>query len=113
MAKGRNEYAEYIVDRLAGLGNVSYQRLFGGYGVSCDGLTFALIADDTLYFKVDDSNHEMYDGAGAGHFPHPISYREVPAEVFEDMAKLYEWAEISIAIAKAKAKTKKKKKRTK
>jgi DNA transformation protein len=111
MVKSKNDYADFIVDKLAGLGDVSYQRLFGGYGVSCEELTFALIADDTLYFKVDDSNREMYDIAGAGYFPHPISYREVPTEVFEDMAKLYEWAEISIGIAKEKAKAKQKKKR--
>lgn len=108
MVKAKNDYADFIVDKLAGLGNVSYQRLFGGYSVSYEGLTFAMIADDTLYFKVDDSNREKYDEAGAGHFPHPISYREVPSEVFEDTAKLYEWAEISIGIAKVKAKKKKK-----
>jgi DNA transformation protein len=108
MARARDEYVNFIVDRLAGLGDVYCQRLFGGYAVFHEGLTFALIADDTLYFKVDDTNRWMYDEAGSGHFPHPISYREVPADVFEDPARLYEWAEISIGIARAKAEKKRK-----
>jgi TfoX/Sxy family transcriptional regulator of competence genes len=52
----------------------------------------------------------MYEKAGSTRFPHPISYWQVPDEVFEDTAKLWEWANISIAIAQAKAKPKKKRK---
>jgi DNA transformation protein len=106
MVKGKNDYVDFVVDRLAGLGNVYSQRLFGGYAIFHEGLTFALVADDVLYFKVDETNKEMYDKAGSSHFPHPISYREVPADVFEDIDRLYEWAEISIGVAKAKAKKK-------
>ena len=82
--------------------------MFGGYGIFHQGLMFALMADDVLYFKVDETNREMYEKAGSSKFPHGISYWEVPTEVFEETAKLYEWAEISIGIAQAKAKAKKK-----
>ena len=106
MAKAKNDYANFIVDKLAGLGEVNGRAMFGGYGIFHQGLMFALMADDVLYFKVDETNREMYEKAGSGKFPHGISYWEVPTEVFEDMAKLYEWAEISIGIAQAKAKKK-------
>ena len=111
MAKAKSDYVDYIVDKLAGLGDVHSRAMFGGYGIFHEGLMFALISDDVLYFKVDDTNREMYEKAGSNKFPHGISYWEVPTEIFEEQAKLYEWAEISIDIAKAKAK--KKKKRTK
>ena len=78
--------------------------MFGGYGIFHEGLMFALKADDILYFKVDDSNRDMYEKAGSNKFPHGISYWEVPAEVFEDVDKLHKWANISIAIAQAKKK---------
>ena len=73
--------------------------MFGGYGIFHEGLMFALISDDTLYFKVNDSNRARYQEAGSRPFPHGISYWEAPAEVLEDDSKLQEWATVSINIA--------------
>jgi len=108
MAKAKDDYVNYIVDKLSGVGDVSSRAMFGGYGIFNEGLMFALISDGVLYFKVDDSNREMYEKAGSSKFQHGISYWEVPTEIFEDTAKLYEWANVSIEIAQAKAKKKRK-----
>lgn len=110
MPKAKDDYADYIVDKLAGLGDIHSRAMFGGYGIFHEGLMFALISDGVLFFKVDDTNRRMYEKAGSNKFQHGISYWEVPTEVFEDTAGLYEWANISIGIAQAKARTKKKKK---
>ena len=109
MTKAKDEYADFIVEKLSGIGEVSHRAMFGGYGIFHQGLMFALISDGVLYFKVDDSNRGMYEKAGSSKFQHGISYWEVPTEVFEDTAMLYEWANISIGLAQAKARTKKKK----
>lgn len=77
--------------------------MFGGYGIFHEGLMFALIADDTLYFKVDESNRDMYEKTKSNPFPHGISYWEVPVEIMEDKDRLGEWARISIDIAHRKA----------
>lgn len=106
MAKAKDDYAIYIVDKLSGIGGVTSRAMFGGYGIFNEGLMFALISDGVLYFKVDDSNRKMYQEADSSIFPHGISYWEVPAEILEDTSRLYEWAGISIAIAEAKAKKK-------
>ena len=103
MTKVKDDYVIYIVDKLSGIGDVSSRAMFGGYGIFNEGLMFALISDGVLYFKVDDSNRKMYEKADSSKFQHGISYWEVPTEVFEDTAKLYEWANISIGIAQAKA----------
>lgn len=108
MNKTKDEYAKFIVEKLSGVGEVSSRAMFGGYGIFHEGLMFALISEGVLYFKVDDSNREIYEKAGSHKFPHGISYWEVPAEVFEDTARLYEWANVSVAIAKAKAEKKRK-----
>jgi DNA transformation protein len=108
MLRAKDDYANYIVDKLLGIGDVSSRAMFGGYGIFNEGLMFALISDGVLYFKVDDSNRGMYEKAGSSKFPHGISYWEVPTEVFEDTARFYEWADISIGIARAKAKKKRK-----
>ena len=108
MPKAKDDYADYVVEKLSGLGAVHSRAMFGGYGIFHEGLMFALISEGVLYFKVDDSNREMYEKAGSHVFPHGISYWEVPTDVFEDTARLYEWAGISIALAQAKARKKKK-----
>ena len=50
-----NDFLAYVIDQLGGRG-YSSRRMFGGVGLYSGELFFALIADDTLYFKVDDSN---------------------------------------------------------
>ena len=54
----RNEYLQYVLEQLAALPRVTSRHMFGGFGLYCDGLFFALIFSDTLYFKVGDANRE-------------------------------------------------------
>lgn len=97
--KRTSEYLDYVMEKLNPLGQIKSRAMFGGYGIFHEGVMFALIADDTLYFKVNESNRDDYRRAGSQPFPHGMSYWEVPAEVLEDNSKLHEWAESSIAIA--------------
>ena len=100
------EYHQFVMQKLEPLGDVDSRAMFGGYGIFHQGRMFALIADDTLYFKVNESNQSMYQEADSKPFPHGISYWEAPAELLEDDDKLYEWADISIKIAHEVALTK-------
>ena len=63
--KVSNEYLQFIMQKLDSLGYVTSRAMFGGYGIFHEGLMFALIADDTLYFKVNESNRAMYEKAGS------------------------------------------------
>ena len=94
-----NEYLQFIIQKLNPLGNVMSRAMFGGYGIFHEGVMFALIADDTLYFKVNETNRAMYKQAGSKPFPHGISYWEVPADLLEEDNRLHEWANVSIKIA--------------
>ena len=82
--------------------------MFGGYGIFYEGSMFAVISEDTLYFKVNKSNRAMYEKAQSKPFPHGISYWEVPAEVIEENSKLLDWANLSIGIALSVPKKKRK-----
>ncbi len=109
-------YLDYVLEQLSSAGAVTSKRMFGGVGIYLDGLFFALIDDDTLYFKVDDSNRADYEAAGMGPFKpfgddsHVMSYYEVPIEILEDHDRLRLWAERACAVAKAKRPSGKKKK---
>jgi DNA transformation protein len=95
-----DEFLDYVIDQLAGWGEVSARRMFGGAGHYCDSVMFGLIADDVAYLKVDDSNREDFVKAGSSAFnPYPekdksvvMSYYEIPADVLEDAELLCKWA---------------------
>ena len=100
------EFLNFVMEKLLPIGGIKSRAMFGGYGIFHEGLMFALISEDTLYFKVNDSNRYSYEKAESKPFPHGISYWEVPTEVLEDNVKLHEWANISIQIAHEAAKRK-------
>ena len=102
-------YLVYVLDQLSSLGDVSSRRMFGAVGLYHGDRFFALIDNDTLYFKVDDSNRADYLSRGMNAFrPFPdkpdmsMSYFEVPADALEDAQELAVWARKSIAVAAKK-----------
>jgi DNA transformation protein len=106
-----NEYLQYVLEQLSALTNVTSRRLFGGIGLYSEGFFFGLIDNDTLFFKVDDSNRSDYVARGMAAFrPFPdkpdlsMSYFTVPADALEDADELAAWARKSVTVAIATAK---------
>ena len=115
----KNDYCSYVLDQLDALSGLHVRAMFGGYGIFRDGTIFAIIVDDTLFFKVGPLNQAKYEAAGSTPFtyqakgrPRPVamSYWLVPPEVLEDASKITEWAEdayrVSLAGKKLKPKSK-------
>lgn len=104
-----DEYLTYVLDQLACVGPVHSKRMFGGVGLYLHSVFFALIADDALYFKADDSNRSDYEKGGMSPFrpfadkPTVMQYYEVPVEVLEDREKLWEWADKALRVAEKEA----------
>jgi len=42
---------DYIVEQIATAGSVSARKMFGEYGIYCDGKLVALVCDDQLFVK--------------------------------------------------------------
>jgi DNA transformation protein len=100
-------FRTFIVDQLSrGVPAVRARSMFGGVGIYSGERFFALIADDTLYFKVDDSNRRDYEARGMGPFrPYGeggevMQYYQVPEDLVEDPEALRRWAEKSLAVAR-------------
>lgn len=104
-----DEYLAYVIDQLEYLGPVTSRRMFGGAGLYFAGLFFAVVADDVLYFKVDDSNRPDYEAQGMEAFrPFPdkstvMSYYQVPIDVLESKETLKDWAGKALSAAERKA----------
>lgn len=100
------DFCEYVIGQLAQAGRVTSRRMFGGLGLYLDGLFFALVDDDVLYFKTGDSTRQRYERAGTRPFcPYPdqpdksMGYWEVPADVLEDPEELAAWAREAMQVA--------------
>ncbi len=55
----RVEFMEYVADQLSEAGAITYRKMFGEYGVYCDGKIFALVCDDTLFLKITEAGRAM------------------------------------------------------
>jgi DNA transformation protein len=109
-----NSFVTFVQDQLHDLG-VSPRRMFGGYGLYHQGVFFAIVAGDQLYFKTNEQNRSDYVENGMGPFqPNEkqtlSSYYEVPVEVIEDGEQLAEWARKAIAAQEAEKRSGKGKK---
>jgi DNA transformation protein and related proteins len=101
-------FIEYLKDLLDSLGPVTVRRMFGGAGMFGDGVMFALILDDTLYFKADDSNRPDFEAEDLAPFSYAtkdgrhtiMSYWRCPDRLFDDPDEMTIWAGKALAAAR-------------
>ncbi len=111
-----DDYLEFVREQLERLGTIAVRRMFGGAGIYYSGHFFAIVVDDVLYFKVDDSNRSDYEAAGMEPFTFTangktsvMSFYEVPGEVLENREQAKHWALKAVGVAQAAKKKKSKK----
>jgi DNA transformation protein and related proteins len=101
-----SELVAHCLELLAPLGRVRARRMFGGHGLYCDDLFFALIARDRLYLKADGHTQATFAAAGCEPFVYSarsgattMGYWTVPAEAMESPALMQPWARQALAAA--------------
>jgi DNA transformation protein len=110
-------YRDFVLEQLGRVIPVTGKSMFGGVGLYADGLFFALIAEDRLYFKVDDTTRPDFERFGMEPLrpfgeDSGMGYYEVQADVMEDPVQLAPWMRKAIDVA-ANAKGKQKRNRVK
>jgi len=80
------------------LGRIETRRMFGGHGVWHEGRMIALVARDMLYLKADAESAAHFDRLNLPPFTYerqgkamPMSYRQAPADLFEDREEAALW----------------------
>ncbi len=107
------EYRLDVEEKLSAVAPITTKPMFGGVGIYSEGLFFALIAEDKLYFKTDDSNRGDFEAAGMEPFypydsPKPMKYWELPPGVLEDEKELAPWVDKALRVAESAKRTRKK-----
>lgn len=100
------EFLAHLKEQLTDIGPVAVRRMFGGAGIFYDGMMFALVANDTMYFKADAENDQRFEDLGLSHFSYEakgqrreLSYRRAPEEVLDEKDAMTDWARPAIAAA--------------
>ena len=96
----RSDFVELVTEQMAFVGGLRIRAMFGGYGIYQDDCMFALIADDRLYFKADDTTRAGFEAKGLRPFTYgargktmTMQYYEAPPDVFEEQAAMRIWVQ--------------------
>jgi len=93
------QFIDYLHEIFAEFGDITVKKMFGGQGIFFDELMIGLVADDTLYLKVDAESKLVFDERGLGPFKYQkggkmvaMSYRLAPEEALDDPSEMAAWA---------------------
>ena len=110
-----SEYVEYLKEVFVQFGLIQPRRMFGGYGIFHKGLMFALVADNALYLKADETISQHFTERELEQFSYEkkgksfkMSYYMAPEDIFDDPEEAKIWADRSYAAAVRSNKPKRK-----
>lgn len=103
-------FADYCCELLSSVGPCRARRMFGGFGISTEGLTIAIVADlgsgDRLWLKADEATRRGFEEAGGERFTYvmqgvarSMNYYTVPEEALESPQLMAPWARQALASA--------------
>lgn len=101
------DFKAFIVEQMQGFASVTLQPMFGGAAVKHNGLTFALLDDDTLYLKADERNRPDFEAEGLPPFTYQSKngpmlikgYHRAPPRCLDDPDEMTHWCRRSYEAA--------------
>lgn len=109
-ATASRAFADYCCELLASTGPCVAKRMFGGWGLSTDGLTLAIIADlgagERLYLKASDDTRAQFEAAGCARFVYEakgksvgMNYYSAPEDAMDSAHAMAPWARLALECA--------------
>jgi len=120
MATHQNEFANYCCELLSTAGPCVMKRMFGGYGISTDDLSIAIVADlgegEKLWLKASPESIPTFEAAGCQRFTYTaqgkirsMAYYSAPDDAMESVPEMAPWARLALQAALAARQPPKKK----
>jgi DNA transformation protein and related proteins len=111
-------FKEFLIDQMAGFGPVTIRSMFGGAGVYHGGVMFALIDDEVLYLKADNTTKAAFVAENLSQFTYlakggkkmEMAYWRIPERCFDDPDEMAKWCRVAYGVALNAAAKKKPKK---
>jgi DNA transformation protein and related proteins len=110
MATTLSPSAHYACELLSSVGPCVAKRMFGGWGISTDGLTVAILADlgqgETLWLKAHEQTRAQFVAEGCQRFCYDsktgtrgIDYYSAPEAAMDSPALMAPWARLALQAA--------------
>ena len=98
---------------------MTIRRMFSGFGISADGINFALALRGGLYLRADEQTIPRFEAEGSKPFQYQArtktvtvaSYWQLPERLYDDPEELTGWARAALAAAQRAALAKGRKER--
>jgi len=98
---------EFLSELFAGFGPVTIRRMFSGFGISADGINFALVLRGAVYLRADENSIPRFESEGSKCFQYEMrgklrmigSYWQLPERLYDDPDEVTEWARVAHAAA--------------
>ncbi|MDD4736046.1 MAG: TfoX/Sxy family protein [Kiritimatiellae bacterium] len=105
------DFVEFVVQQMESAGEITYKKMFGEYGLYCDGTIMALVCDDQLFIKPTEAGRSFIKKVNEAP-PYPGAK---PYLLIEDQLDDREWISSLVKqtvkeLSKTEPKTKRKKK---
>jgi len=102
---------DFLIDLFADFGPVTIRPMFSGFGISADGINFAMALRAGLFFRADEQTIPRFEAEGSKAFQYQTStktvtvnsYWQLPARLFDDPEELTGWARAALAAAQRAA----------
>jgi DNA transformation protein len=102
---------DFLIDLFSDFGPVTIRRMFSGFGISADGINFALALRGGLYFRADEQTIPRFEAEGSKPFSYQTkaktvtvgSYWQLPERLYDDPEELTVWARAALAAAQRAA----------
>ncbi len=101
-------FVEHACELLSCVGPCVAKRMFGGWGISVDGMNIAVISRETLYLKGSGDTEAQWLAAGCRNFEYEakgevkkVCYFTAPDEAMESPALMLPWARLALEAAVA------------
>jgi DNA transformation protein len=98
---------DFLIDLFSEFGPVTIRRMFSGFGISVDGINFALALRGGVYLRADEQSIPRFEAEGAKPFQYQTrtktvvvnSYWQLPERLYDDPQGLTDWARVALSAA--------------
>ena len=110
---------DFLIDLFSHFGPVTIRRMFSGFGISADGINFALSLRSGMYLRADEQTIPRFEAEGSQPFSYQTkarsvtvnSYWQLPERLYDDPEDFASWARAALAAAQRAVLSKRAKKR--
>ena len=102
---------DFLIDLFSDFGPVTIRPMFSGFGISADGINFAMALRAGLFFRADEQTIPRFEAEGSKAFQYQTStktvtvnsYWQLPERLYDDPEELTGWARAALAAAQRAA----------